>query len=86
MPASLTGPERADICSASGKDILQADNAYTTAEVKLAAEAVIDYMNLASTRTAISDDINTAISPTVMTNTAKKKIAREAIRLWLEGE
>lgn len=80
----MTAQEESDVLNAMSRD-LDTDGNVSRADAVLAAQATIDHMNLASTRTTIAAAIDAATTAT-LSNAVKKKIAKRAIELWTKTE
>jgi len=82
--AIMTAQEESDVLNAVSRD-LGTDGGMSRADAKAAAQAVIDWMNVAANMNLIHTDMDTATS-VVLSDGIKKKVCKRALELWLKTE
>ena len=88
--AAFTDEELAGILRQCIRDIKDKDAVsnipFTRPEILAAAQAIRDILDSAAFRTAVSDAINAAITPTTMTVAQKKRLFGRVIQAMFGGE
>ena len=88
--AAFSDEELAGILRQCIRDIKDKDGTndipFTKPEILAAAQAIRDILDSAAFRTAVSDAINAAITPTTMTPVQKKRLFGRTIQALFSGE